>query len=335
MRVVVTGGSGYIAGFVIAEFLNHGYEVRASLRDLARLDSVKAELDGFVAPETLDRLTAFRADLTSPDGWADGMAGCDGVIHVASPLETNESTAQLTAVTEGGTRHVLEAAVAVGVPRAVMTSSLVAAVPVISDSSVLIDETCWTDAASVTARAYQSAKLAAEKAAWAIAQQSGLQLSTVLPGYAFGPIMNKAVISTNSILLGLLSGQLHASLNVVFEMTDVRDMATLHRLVFEAQPAVGQRFIASSQVISMPQIAKIFREQYPQSKTPSGVYSSVMARLLAVFYPAIRGLLPLLSRNDRHTAAKAESMLGWTQHAPAETMVDAARDLVRLGLISV
>ena len=70
--IAVTGGTGYIAGFVIAEFLNHGYTVSASVRRLLKVEALKKDLSTFVSEEALARLSAFEADLTSREGWANG-----------------------------------------------------------------------------------------------------------------------------------------------------------------------------------------------------------------------------------------------------------------------
>ena len=43
-KVLVTGASGFIGSHTVLEFLNNGYEVRGSIRDLARADALKAML---------------------------------------------------------------------------------------------------------------------------------------------------------------------------------------------------------------------------------------------------------------------------------------------------
>jgi dihydroflavonol-4-reductase len=86
--VLVTGGTGYIAGWCIAELLDRGYRVRTTVRDLAKeqsvCDAVATVVDGN------DRLTFAVADLTSPAGWDVAVAGVDYVLHVASPLSGDD-----------------------------------------------------------------------------------------------------------------------------------------------------------------------------------------------------------------------------------------------------
>jgi len=332
--VAVTGGTGYIAGFIIAEFLNHGYEVRASVRDLAKLDAVKDGLSGWVDDEAISRLSGFEADLTRPSGWARGFDGADGVIHVASPLGTGtESIDELTQIAQGGTMHVLQGALDGGVKRVVMTSSGAACTPRVAIGAVELDESFWSDLDNPELDPYRVSKIASERAAWSFAKNNDLQLTTILPGAVFGPVMRADVISGDEILLRLLNGGMPASLKVPFEVADVRDVAVLHRLAFEKDAAIGQRFLASSTTISMPEVAKLYREHFPQAKTPKGVFPNWTVRLLAMFIPSLRQMVPMLGRKYCHTTQKAESLLGWTRHTPQETMLDAAQSLIDHGLV--
>ncbi|GAA4566471.1 NAD-dependent epimerase/dehydratase family protein [Planotetraspora kaengkrachanensis] len=82
--VLVTGGTGFVAGRCIVELLRRGYAVRTTLRTRAREDEVRDALSTAADPE--GRLSFAVADLTSDTGWAEAVAGCEYVLHVASPL---------------------------------------------------------------------------------------------------------------------------------------------------------------------------------------------------------------------------------------------------------
>ena len=330
----VTGGTGYIAGFVIAELLNHGYMVRASVRSLSKIEALKKDLSAYVNEEALPRLSVFEADLTSPEGWADGFSGTDGVIHVASPLgHGTESAEELQRIAEGGTLHVLQGALDAGVKRIVMTSSQAASTPRKSVGNVVLDEMFWSDEHNPELDPYRLSKIASEKAAWAFSEKHGLELTTILPGAVFGPVMGSRNISSNSILLGLINGGIPRALNIPLEVSDVRDLAALHRLAFENGNAIGERFLAASQIIHMPEVARIYREHYPNSKAPAKVFPNWMVRLLSKFTPSLRSMVPMLNREYSHTTRKAERLLGWAQHSPRETVLDAAASFDRLGMI--
>lgn len=334
--VVVTGGSGYLAGFVIAELLNHGYAVRTSLRSLGKLSSIKAALTSWVSDAVLlGDLTAFQADLTSADGWDAGFTGAAGLIHVASPLGHGTETAEeLTRVAKAGTEIVIRAAANSGVHRVVVTGSQAACTAPSSAGAVTLDESFFSDPNNPELDPYRVSKVYSEQAAWDLAGKFGLDLAVVLPGAIFGPSMAKYNISANSILLGLLKGQFPAALKVDFEVSDVRDLAVLHRLALERPEAVGERFLAGSQVISMPQVAALYREYYPQAKAPRRTFPNWMVKVIARFVPELRSMVPMLGRTARHSTAKAENLLGWKQHTPEQTVLDAADSLVKLGALN-
>lgn len=74
--IIVTGGSGYVAEWVISELLNHGYRVRASLRSLTKAPRVRPAVNRQVSNALMGQLSFFNADLISAAGWAEGMPLC-------------------------------------------------------------------------------------------------------------------------------------------------------------------------------------------------------------------------------------------------------------------
>ena len=60
--MLVTGGTGFVAGWCIVELLRRGYLVRATIRNRAKEPAVRAAVAS--AAGSTDRLTFFTADLT-------------------------------------------------------------------------------------------------------------------------------------------------------------------------------------------------------------------------------------------------------------------------------
>jgi nucleoside-diphosphate-sugar epimerase len=83
--VLVSGGSGFIASYCILQLLAGDNRVRTTVRSLKREGDVRSALKaGGAAPG--DRLSFFATNLESDAGWAEAVAGCDYVMHVASPF---------------------------------------------------------------------------------------------------------------------------------------------------------------------------------------------------------------------------------------------------------
>src|SRR5215212_6513415 len=124
--VLVTGGSGFLGGWCVIELLRRGYTVRTTVRSLSREPQVRAAVGSEVDPG--DRLTVLAADLTGDEGWPEAVAGCDYVLHVASPFPPKQpkDADELILPAREGTLRVLRASLDAGVKRVVVTSSVAA-----------------------------------------------------------------------------------------------------------------------------------------------------------------------------------------------------------------
>lgn len=321
--VVVTGGTGYIAGFVIQEFLEAGFAVRASVRSVAKGETLVENFNKLLGVKKAKNLTTFVADLSSKEGWDIGMKGADGVIHVASPLGGHEEdAAQLINIAVNGTLNVFQAANEQGIKRIVMTSSEAAATALQSTSGTL-SETFWTDESNPELDAYRLSKLKAEQAAWEFAQTHHLALTTLLPGMVLGNILEAKNLSTNTILLNLLTGKLPFTVNAAFDITNVSDLATLQRLAFENDKAIGQRYFAASQILMMPEIAALLRTHFPEKPITKVVLEDDQVRAI----PELADFLPMLDRNYCYSTQKAKSELGWLETPARTTLLEAAKAL--------
>ncbi|MGA8614478.1 MAG: NAD-dependent epimerase/dehydratase family protein, partial [Xanthobacteraceae bacterium] len=120
--VLVTGGSGFIGSHCILQLLAAGHQVRTTVRNLRREGDVRALLrQGGAEPG--DRLSFIAADLERDAGWPAAVAGCEYVLHVASPFPANvpKDEDELIVPARQGALRVLRAARDVGVKRVVLT----------------------------------------------------------------------------------------------------------------------------------------------------------------------------------------------------------------------
>src|SRR5579863_3799036 len=144
--VLVTGGSGFIGSHAVLQLLAAGHRVRTTVRSLKREGDVRAMLKvGGV--EQGDRLFFFAADLEKDAGWPEAVAGCDYVLHVASPLPPSvpKNEDELIVPAREGTLRVLRASRDAGVKRVVMTSSFAAIGYGHKERKEPFTEADWTD----------------------------------------------------------------------------------------------------------------------------------------------------------------------------------------------
>src|ERR1700733_11924584 len=190
--ILVTGGSGFIGSHCILQLLAAGHQVRTTVRSLKREADVRAMLKQGGA-EPGNRLSFIAADLENDAGWPETVAGCDYVLHVASPFPASvpKHEDELIVPAREGALRVLRASRGAGVKRVVLTSSFAAIGYGHPAQETPFDETSWTDPAGDDVRPYVKSKTVAERAAWDfIAREGGeLELSVVNPVGVFGPVL--------------------------------------------------------------------------------------------------------------------------------------------------
>jgi dihydroflavonol-4-reductase len=187
MKVLVTGGSGYIAGFLIRQLVGQGWTVHTTLRSLAR----EAALRQTLAVDAT-RLHCFAANLNADAGWAEAVAGCTHVAHLASPLPAGSPrhADELIVPARDGALRVLRAAKAAGVQRFVMTSSVAAIAYGRGPGVHHFTEADWTDPGQPGISAYIQSKTIAERAAreWVARDGGAMAFCTINPSVVLGPV---------------------------------------------------------------------------------------------------------------------------------------------------
>lgn len=324
--ILVTGGSGFLAGHTIAALLDRGHPIRTT----ARSDRGEQQIRQSVRS---DRLEIARADLTGDDGWAEAAAGCSYVLHVASPFPPAQPENENDVITPAvqGTLRVLTAAHHAAVRRVVLTSSFAAIGYSPKPAGEPFDETDWTDPAGQSP--YVKSKTLAERAAWeyAAAHPGAPELTVINPVGIFGPVRGTDYASSVAIVANLLRGRPPYLPRASFAVVDVRDVAELHITAMTHPDAAGHRFLAAAgQPVSLPEIAAILRHRLGSAAAdvPTRQLPDWLARLIATRVPALRELTGLLGTPKSISTAKAAKMLGWQGRNPADTIADTGRSLL-------
>jgi nucleoside-diphosphate-sugar epimerase len=334
--VLVTGGSGYIGSHCILQLLAAGHEVRTTVRKLEREPEVRAMLRAGGA-DAGSRLTFVAADLEKDAGWAEAVAGCEFVLHVASPFPASipKHEDELIVPARDGALRVLRAARDAGVKRVVLTSSFAAVGYGIAERATPFDETDWTDLKSPGLSAYTKSKTIAERAAWDfIAREGGsLELSVVNPVGVFGPVFGPDYSTSIYIIKRMIDGDIPGCPRLYFGVVDVRDVADLHLRAMTDPAARGERFLAvAGESMSILDIAKVLKAHLGAAapKIPMRELPDILVRLIGFVDPMVRQIGPDLGKRKQASNAKAKSLLGWSPRSNEECIVATADSLRQL-----
>jgi nucleoside-diphosphate-sugar epimerase len=330
--VLVTGGSGYIAGFCIGQLIGEGWRVRTTVRSLAREAEVRATLSKLV--DLGDKLDFVAADLNADAGWPEAVAGCDHVLHVASPLPSSNprDDDELVRPARDGALRVLKAARDARVKRVVMTASTAAVAYGHGKRSGPFTEADWSNETDrKDTSAYERSKTIAERAVWAWMKAEGgaLELVTIGPGAVLGPVLGADFSASIEIVRKLLEGSVPGLPNFGWPLVDVRDIADLHYRAMLSDKAAGERFIGAGDFWWMPQIAQVLRDKRPaiSKKVPKGRLPDWLVRIAANFDPIIKERLFELGRSRPVSSEKARRVLGWTPRSNEEAILATADSL--------
>jgi nucleoside-diphosphate-sugar epimerase len=337
--ILVTGGSGFIGSHCILRLLADGHQVRTTVRNLKREADVRAMLkEGGTEPG--DRLLFVAADLEKDAGWSDAVAGCDYVLHVASPLPllVPKDENELIVPAREGTLRVLRAARDAGVKRVVLTSSFGAIGYGQAPRKAPFTEADWTDPTKSDVLPYIKSKTLAERAAWDfIAREGGsLELSVINPVAVFGPVLGPDYSGSITIVQRFMDGAMPGCPKLYFGIVDVRDVADLHVRAMTHPAARGERFLAiTGDCMSMRDIGLVLRKRMGKAagRVTTLQVPNWIVRLAALRDPAVKQILPELGKIKSATGEKARKMLGWSPRSREEAIVSTAESLVRLRLL--
>ncbi len=338
-RVLVTGGSGFIAGHCILQLLAQGYLVRATIRSLHREAAVRSVLAG-AGMVNGDALSFVAADLTDDGGWADAVDGAKFVLHVASPVQPGhvDNADELIVPAREGTLRVLRAARDAGVSRVVLTSAFHAVGWGHPHDDHVFTEADWTVVDGPGVDAYGASKTLAERAAWDFVQSESAppELATMLPVAVMGPVLGTDISGSNHLIQSILDGDLPGFPDLYFPVVDVRDVAAAHLLAMTAADAAGQRFLLSNgPAIAMKEIGALIRASAgaAAANVPTRSIPDIAVRTGARVSAQMRAIVPDLGYARRTSNEKARRVLGWQPRDAGEAIIAAAQSLIAKDLV--
>ena len=343
--VMVTGATGFVAGWIVKQLLEAGCTVHAPVRDPDKSDKVKHLVD--IAESSPGKIRFFKADLLQDGSYDESMKGCAVVFHTASPftVDVKDPQRELIDPAVNGTKNVLEAANRTkAVSRVVLTSSCAAIygdnADVANAPDGRLDESVWNSSSSLTHNAYSYSKMLAEKAAWSIAEaQDRWSLVVVNPSLVIGPALQSRPTSESfSLVKQMGDGTMRMGApRWGFGVVDVRDLAKAHITAAFSKKAKGRNIVSGHEtdLFAMSQELKDKFSQYP---LPRGAAPKWLVWLMAPFMGG--GMTrAIVSKNVdipwRADNSKAKRELGVTYRPLKKSMEDMFQQMIEAGMLKV
>lgn len=275
--VCVTGGTGYLASRLIGQLLDAGYTVHTTMRGTNRDVGYLTKLPG-----ASERLKLFSADLDKPESFEPAISGCDGVFHVAHPMEILNGKEPEEVVTRraiNATLGILEAAVKSKTVKRVIHTSSTVAVSFNGKNEESPDEDSWSDVDFVRTYlmnfggTYILSKTLTEKAVIDFAEKSGLDVVTINPSFITGPFSTPNYPESIRMTMPMVFGD--QTVFDSFPTVHVDDVAAAQIHLYEYPNAKG-RYICSSFEVTIDKLHE-FLSKYPELKVPHIDYSEKVA----------------------------------------------------------
>lgn len=327
MRALVTGATGFVGAAVARALIDAGWQVRVLVRNSSNRDNLR-----HLAVEPV------AGDLGEVTQLTRALEGCAGLFHVAADYRLGAGDPRpLYRTNVEGTRNILNAARAAGVPRVVYTSS-VATVGIPADGSPGVEATP-VDIGNMIGH-YKRSKFLAEEVAREAAR-AGLSVVIVNPSTPVGPGDIKPT-PTGQLVLDAASGRMPAYVDTGLNIVHVDDVAAGHLLAFERGRA-GERYILGGEDMTLQailaQIAHLAGRKPPRIRLPYAV-------VLPIAYVA-EAVAKVTGRSGRVTlegvrmsrkrmffsSSKAVNELGYHWRAPVAAFEDALRWFGERGLL--
>jgi dihydroflavonol-4-reductase len=256
--VLVTGAAGFVGAAVARAALEEGYAVRA----LVRSSSPRRNLEGLDAE-------VVAGDMRDAAAVGRALAGVRFLLHVAADYRLwARDPGEIVRNNLEGTATVLRAALAAGVERAVVTSSV--ATLRVGPATVAATEGAPL-AEHEAIGAYKRSKVAAERLVERMVVQDGLPAVIVNPSTPVGA-RDVRPTPTGRIIVEAARGRMPAYVETGLNVVDVTDVARGHVLAL-TRGRVGERYILGGQNVMLREllgeIAQAVGRRPPRVRLPA------------------------------------------------------------------
>ncbi|XP_049391310.1 putative anthocyanidin reductase isoform X1 [Solanum stenotomum] len=280
MVVCVTGGSGYIASFLVKKLLENGYKVHATLRNLE--DKSKVGLLKNL-PNAEENLKLFQADMYRPEEFEQAIQGCEFVCHVATTFLRTEGFQYKNPVEAAvaSVKNIAMSCIKSGtVKRLIYTGTVLAASPMKDDGNGfkdLMDETCWTPLnvhfpfSDDFVMNYVEAKTACDREILNFGKD-GFEVVSLGSGLVGGTTLLSNISPGVAAMLSVITGDeiYYNQLKFIEEVDGkvpiihIDDVCEAHIFSMENNDSMNGRFLCASAFVSSAEIASYYQQNYPE-----------------------------------------------------------------------
>lgn len=317
MTVLVTGATGFVGSAVAQRLLAAGERVRV----LVRPGSDRSNLAGLAVETVL-------GDLRDPASLPPALAGCQALLHVAADYRLwVPDPAAMLASNVAGTRALMQAALAAGVPRIVYTSS-VATLGLVEGG--LGDETTPVALADMIGP-YKRSKFLAEAEVRRLVREARLPAVIVHPSTPLGPGDVKPT-PTGRMVAEAVAGRMPAFVDTGLNIVHVEDVAAGHLLAL-AHGRIGQGYVLGGENLTLgailAEVARLCGRRPPRLRLPHGAVLPLAwaaegwARLTGTEPFATRDGLRMARHRMFFSSGKAQAELGYAPRPASEAIAAA------------
>lgn len=241
MRVLVTGGTGFIGGWTAKAVSDAGHDVRFLVRDPSRLAAGPGALGVDISDFSV-------GDITDRGSVARALDGCDAVVHAAAVVAMDSTRSETMIATNlAGADNVLGQAVELGLDPVVYVSSTVALFQRrLPELRADLPVAGGTDA-------YGRSKASVEVYARGL-QASGAPVAITYPGMVLGPPAGDQFGEAAEGVEGVLRLRVVPGRRAAWTVVDVRDLGAVHAALLEKGHG-PRRYMVGGQRLTVREVA--------------------------------------------------------------------------------